>query len=342
MHQIPNGRRTEDDADPIEYSEAPIELDAADRAFIQQRLRATLGGRARPVIEDVGLASPSPALIKGLATLTGNLVKDSAQLASMLFAQQKAVSPGGLVMTVIGAVDTGPCVAIAKMEHQEGMRVQPVNTATGLRTYKAEHLRDLILSEGTRVFKVGVFPASSANAGSLLGGVVVDDQQVHGGVAQYFIEFLGCKFVQRADVLTETFLKATQKFIRVVTKDDPEANAEYEIAVIAELQGNSDRVMPTSFAANHLRPEHQDEYMAAIEAAGLPAQSFEKDTTLISSQIRRIRISTARGADALVPPDMYQDGSVQVSETETGGQSTITITDRITKMSGAGGKVKAD
>jgi hypothetical protein len=64
------------------------------------------------------------------------------------------ICPGGLVMTVIWQVGNTRCVVIANMEHQEGMRVERMTNEHGLRTFKAEHLRDLILGDGTRVFKV--------------------------------------------------------------------------------------------------------------------------------------------------------------------------------------------
>jgi hypothetical protein len=214
------------------------------------------------------------------------------------------------------------------------MRVEPTTNSKGQRTYRAEHLRDLILGDGTRVFKVGIF-LKAADGG--LDGHVVDDQQTFGGVADYFIHFLGCQFRQQADVQTETFLNLAQKFFAQRTKDKPETNASYEIALLAELQSGADKIRPEKFAADHLDDDDQDLFLQRVRDAGLPTKSFRKDVTLVKSRIRRMRIQTERGADVFAPPGMFDDGSVSVEKSD-GQDSVITVRDTVTKMSGASGK----
>lgn len=342
MHRVPKGVPKAGAPDAIDYSEAPIELTAVDKGFIQLRLREALAGRARPVIEDDEAGSSSPNLIRGLLGVgTGNLVADSATLARGLHERQKWVSPIGLVMVITGKLDGERCLVIAKMEHEEGMRVQPTSTVDGKRTYKAEYLKDLILGEGTQVFKVGVFKKSGAQAGMKLAGEVVDAQQAGAGVAAYFVEYLGCMFTQRADVLTEKFFKETQRFISKAAKDDPEKTAEYEIALLSEMQSGAKRLVPETFAQVHLRKEDRDEYLGRMLSSGLPLKGFEKDIDLVRSTIRRMKVQTLRGATMLVPPDMYEDGALTVEELDD-GLSAVTITDHITGMTGAGGPKPAE
>jgi hypothetical protein len=339
MHQVPKGKPG--GASTIDYSEAPIVLSTRDRTYIQGKLRKTFGGYARPVIEDLDITSSAPDIVRGLVASPKGLVAGSSTLADSLFQLQKPVSPAGLVMTILGTVDNETCVAIAKMEQQEGMRVEMTQTKEGLRTYKAQYLSDLILGEGTRIFKAGIFAASGAQSGALLTGSVVDDQQRTGGVAEYFVEFLGCKFVQRPDVLTERFLSTSQKYITRVTKDDSEANARYEVALLAELQSNSGRISPDTFASTHLDKQHRDGFINALVEAGVPTKGFKKDVGLVSSRIRRMRIVTARGADVLVPPGMLEDGSVTVVPTD-GKSSVVTVNDEVVRMTGAGGRQARD
>lgn len=334
MHPVPKGKAP-DGSDPILYSEAPIALTSDDRAFIQRRLRHSLGGYARPVVEDASLGSAVPDMVRDLLESSSKLVAHSCALARELHLEQKYVSPGGLVMTIIGTVGMSRCVVIAKMEHQEGMRVEQTTNDKGQRTFKAEHLRDLILGDGTRVFKVGIFVKPDDGE---LDGHVVDDQQTFGGVANYFIHFLGCQFRQQADVQTEAFLNLAQKFFAQRTKNDPEANAAYEIALLAELQSGSDKIQPEQFATDHLRDEDQDLFLQRVRDAGLPTKSFRKDVTLVKSRIRRMRIQTERGADVFAPPDMFDDGSVTVEQGDEGATSMITVRDAVTKMTGASGK----
>jgi hypothetical protein len=251
------------------------------------------------------------------------------------------VSPVGLVMVITGKLDSEGCLIIAKMEHEEGMRVQPTSTVDGKRTYKAEYLKDLILGEGTKVFKVGVFKKSGAEPGKKLSGEVVDAQQVGGAVAAYFVEYLGCMFTQRADVLTEKFFKETQRFISRVSKGDPEKTAEYEIALLSEMQSGAQRLNPEVFAQVHLRRADRDDYLATMSSAGLPLKGFQKDNDLVKSTIRRMKVQTSRGATVLVPPDMYQDGSLTVQKLDE-EISTVTLTDRITGITGAAGPKPAE
>jgi hypothetical protein len=92
LHRVPGGRRDDAGPDEIDYSEAPIELGTLDRGFIELRLRETLGGMARPVIEDEEEDSTSPKLIRGLLANTGDVVVDSAELARSLHRKQKWMS----------------------------------------------------------------------------------------------------------------------------------------------------------------------------------------------------------------------------------------------------------
>ena len=239
-------------------------------------------------------------------------------------------------MVITGELDGEASLIIAKMEHEEGMPVQPTSTVDGKRTYKAEYLKDLILGEGTQVFKVGVFKKSGAQVGEALSGMVVDWQQTGGAVAMYFVDFLGCMFVQRPDVLTETFFKETQRFIHRAGRGDPEKTAEYEIALLSEMQSGARRLIPETFAQLHLRKEDRDDYLGSMSSAGLPVKGFPKANDLVQATIRRLKVQTARGATVFVPPDMYEDGSLTVEEIDE-ELSAVTITDRITGMTGAGG-----
>ena len=82
MHRVPKGTAAHGAPDAIDYSEAPIELSAVDKGFIQLRLRSALAGRARS--RDRGprcwLRRSGPGS-HFVAVGTGDLVADSAALA---------------------------------------------------------------------------------------------------------------------------------------------------------------------------------------------------------------------------------------------------------------------
>lgn len=335
MHGIPGGSRVPNASDPG-FSDAVMSMTNQDKGYITMKLRASLGNGARPVTEDVSLESTTPNIIRGLVNGTGNFATDSQTLARLLHSAQKWMSSPGLVMVVLGDVDSEVCLVVAKMEHQEGMRVEPTRTSTGQKTYKAQHLRDLILAEGTKVFKVGLFPASGAKVGGLLLGSVADDQLSGQVVAGYFVNYLGCVFVRRADVLTKLYFDEAQKIIARECKDDPSQRADCEMALLVDMQGATKRIVPSAFAATHL-PEHvQDLFLNKMRDLGFPSGGFPKDVALIETGIKRMRMQTLRGATVIVPPSMHRDGSLKVGPAK-GGASRITIVDKILDMRGGGG-----
>ncbi len=73
---------------------------------------------------------------RDLLASSKKLVEHSREFARLLYLHQKPVSPGGLVMTVIGKVGEARCVVVAKMEHQEGMRVEQTTNEKGQRTFR--------------------------------------------------------------------------------------------------------------------------------------------------------------------------------------------------------------
>jgi hypothetical protein len=170
-----------------------------------------------------------------------------------------------------------------------------------------------------------------------LSGFVVDDQQARGGVAEYFVDFLGCRFIQRSDVLTEEFYKTTHRFITNETKADPEANANYHIALLSELQSQKGQIQPQEFATNYLPAELRDAYMARLEGAGIPTKGFTKDLGLIETVTRRMRIHTENGADVYIPPSMVENGSAEVVQLAD-ESALITVQDRVTGIAGASGQ----
>jgi hypothetical protein len=165
---------------------------------------------------------------------------------------------------------------------------------------------------------------------------VVDTQRGHWGIADYYLLFLGCKFILEPRVLTQQFFETTQKVIRSVAKGDPETQAIYEIGLLAEMQSQSAMISPEAFAQRVLKPEHQDDFMSSVRKNGLPARGIRKDTELIASEIRRVKVQTARDATILAPPSMYEDGSLKIEPLD-GNRSRVTIEDQVRSVTGASG-----
>lgn len=339
MHHVPRAGLGDRSAAPIQLSEAPVEVAQQDRIYIQSRMRKALAsGYARPVVEAPDEGSPTPALVKDLLRKKGDLVASSQAVAQRLRDCQPGISPDGLLVMVVGTLATTTrCVLIAKVEHEEGVRVQQA-TVSGKLTYKTEYLKDLIFGAGTRVFKVGVF--AEVDAHEMLRGHVVDTQQTQHGIASFFRGgVLGCQFLERADVLTQRFLDATEKWIKRVT--DPERQARYEVALLAEIQSAAKSISVPAFASQHLEPEDQDFFLSAMEGADVRG-IVPKDTSLVGSRIRRVKVQTVRNASVFVPTEMYEDGSVTISRDAETNISDIHLRDEVRSVTGASGPKAQD
>jgi hypothetical protein len=337
VHQLPRGRCKPGEPHGIDLMDAEVELSDIDRGFMDQKLRQVLEGWARDVVEDQQEESPVPAMVRNLVSATPDLVKSSQTMAILLRQLQAPISPQSLLMVATATIDGVNSVVLAKVDHEQGMRMEQFTLKDGRRTYRAQFLRDLILGQGTNVFKAAAFLSSGMQEGSPLSGHVVDEQRRAGTISDYFLEFLGCVFVVQPRVLTQRFFDSVQKWIRTVAKDDPETLASYEVALLAEMQSHNRRLSPTGFANAHLESEHRDEFLNWIQAAGIPRTRFPKDTDLITSEIRRVKVQTARNATLLVPPDMYEDGSLTIEQLDD-TRSRVTVEDAIRSITGASGR----
>jgi hypothetical protein len=138
----------------------------------------------------------------------------SQQMAMHLHASQTGVNPAGLLVVSSAVVDGNRALAILKLEKESGVRVHEDKTADGRRTLSMEHIRELMLTDRTKVFKVGLFYPTT---GGTVEGLVSDKQrgyQPQNEVADFFLKrFLGCALKQLPPVVTQDFLQATEQFI---------------------------------------------------------------------------------------------------------------------------------
>ena len=132
--------------------------------------------------------------------LTGigpGLIETSKAVAQHLFnAQQNVRSSPGLLVVASGTVDTGACLAVLKLQKQEGLNLERVGSS-GAETYSLEHLKRLMLTNDTRVFKVALFEADGVVDPDDVHALVSDKQRFSSPekrMADFFLKgFLGCR-----------------------------------------------------------------------------------------------------------------------------------------------------
>lgn len=330
MHQV--SRRADAAQGPI-LSDVATALDADQQAFLQLQFRKVLGTNARPITEDAGL-SKTPDAVRAYLASQAALLETSQALAKELQALQPPVSPGGIFICAECEIEKVPSLLVAKLEHEYGVRAHPTQLANGQTTFTVEFLQDLLLTSGSKIFKVALFTAEAA-AQPPLSGVLVDRQFAGSGVAQYFLtSFLGCKLTERADILTQSFHSASEAWINTIP--DAEKKGRYQVALLSDLQSNRKTLSVDKFASEHLEVNDRDDYSAALTGAGVPRREFERDTTLIKSKIGRLRLDTKSGVMVLAPPETLEDGTVRL-ENHDDETTTISVRDHLQKVTGGRG-----
>jgi len=313
-------------------SDTPSNLKPDQSLFIQSRIRGTLAGYARPVVEESGL-SKAPDLVRSYFAGDEDLVQVSRILAQHLQQCQPKISPSGIFIAAEATIEGSSALVLAKLEHERGVRANQTALPDGRKTFIVELLRDLLFTTGSKIFKVAVFPAPVPRA-SGISGWVVDNQSAGPHVAQYFMStFLGCQLAEQSDVLTDRFHMGAQRWINGLANS--EKKGRYEIALISELQSQQRFLSVDSFAKNHLDVADRDDFVAGLAGSGVASRPFEKDLRLVQPHLKNVRFDMDSGVVLIAPPSALEQGVVVVAD-NSDETSTITVTDRIQRLSSQG------
>ncbi len=332
VHEIPRHfLRAEDPSDGPVLSDVESPLNQTVRNFFQERMAGSLGRAAFEVELDPGAESRTPGLIEGLlADPPSDLVSSSRELAEILYHCQGGASPQGLLTVMTVAVEGRPGVAIIKLEKEEGTRVQRKKVQGGS-TFSVDHLRDLMLTGKTRVFKVGLF--SRPTGSDVIRGLVCDKQKGPGTTVAFFFlqRFLGCRLCESPEITTNRFFEVAQRYINEDI-DDPERKANYQVALAQELSSNRTTVSPEAFANTNLDAADRAGLMERLEGAGVGTRSFPKDLAIVKPALRRIQWQFQQGVVVLALPEQV-GGVVQVEGLDD-GRTRLAVTDTLKDVQG--------
>jgi hypothetical protein len=322
----------------LELSDIPTHLTPTSRAFMQERLLDSLRTHVRPVVEEPGHGSKVPELLKKYlsGSSTKPIVGPSRLLAQYLDAAQAPTSASaGLLMVMDVKVGTERGILLAKAEAQRGARAgyEQIN---GKWTFNVEYLKDLVFTQHSRVYKVGLFFGGDVKKG-VLAGEAVDRQKQGFGLSEYWLTaYLGCRFLEAPEVLTERFLDVATNWINVDIKD-PAKKASYDAALLTELRSAKTEVRPNEFIALYVESEDRDLLRSRLIEGNVPAGAFPKSTLTIANRLKRIRIEMAGGTTIDIPPANLDDGTVDVTrDTEDDAKTLVRVLDELRRVEGTG------
>lgn len=326
FHDIPKKIRGSDAVPAL--SEIETEIAPAQTNHLKRRMTRALGSRSAFDLEfKPDTASPIPALIQGYVASrrqASHFVEFSQKLAQALFENQTGAMSAGLLTVMDCAVSGAAAIAILKLEREEGAQLEQ-SVRNGKRTYEMSVLENLVLTDGTRLFKSGLF-VKSGRGPEDFEGIACDDQRSFGStdeLAQFWMRFLGCVLKEEPRVSTKKFFEVAIRYVNDIVTDPVEKNTFYE-HVVSELKSQKRQFSPKRFIEDYLPAEHQQTFADFLAEHRVTLRQFELDVSAIERRLRRRSFHTAKGVTVTVPVD---DPTIVEVETER-----IVVNDAVTRV----------
>jgi len=329
FHDVPNSLKSAPGKEPT-LSDVETSIDTTRKALLRKKLVEVVGSqRAYPVVFLPAALTrssvpPSMVALTKNAKALGDFVEVSRKLALELFDKQiGSVSPGLLCMIDV-VMDSRIGIVLMKLERHEGAQLT-LQKDGNKQTFAMSVLDDLVLTDGTRLFKTALFLRTGLGDEDFE-SVVCDNQvstMTSDSLAKFWMTFLGCTFADDPRVTTQQFFDASVRFINQQMTDPVQMSDLYD-SLQAELKSNKANFTPKSFIDNHIPDEYRAEYRTFLTEQRVPLTSFKKDLHDINNRLRRRIYMTRSGAFVSVP-ETHVD-VVEVTEEK------ITILDSVSRV----------
>lgn len=283
IHDIPRGNNPDEE---LVLTDDPITLNDDLRRYFRRKIISSLEDRGVKVVAD---ANEDDSVRREVATVIAdpkNLAQSSRLIAGRLDEVQSGRNPAGLLAVASGTIDGKACTAVLKLEREQGLRFR-IKTINHRRVVDLEFLRDLTLTDKTKVFKTSVFSVTGRLkiTAANISGRVSDDQRGNdaaAGVANFFLgTFLGCRLQDSPEKSTLAFVTATDGYINEAVAS-PERKGKYQVALLAAMQDQSTEIRPRTFAETSLELDDRAPFLDRIRQAGIdPDVPFPKDVSLV-------------------------------------------------------------
>jgi nucleoid-associated protein YejK len=318
IHEVIKQPKSNTKIPPI-YSEIESSLDDELRLFMKDRIVKSLSGKkSYQIIFDDKQKSPIPQLFDTWIKKPASFVSISKEAATHLNNIQNGRNPGGLVAVIEVKHQNRFCLAILKLEKEEGARLEQTSFK-GKNTFDILHIRDLILSEKTQLFKIAIF---FQNGLKDLGydGKLCDNQlnaNQHHDVADFFLRnYLGCTHIGDPRELTKVFFYETQNFINSKISD-PLERSKTGLHLLSYLSKPLGDINATQFARDFLSEHDKQDYITFLSDNGVLINSFPKDNTMIKNKLNDLCIEFENGVKVIGKQDKF-DANVSLSDAGEG------------------------
>lgn len=306
FHDVPE-KGHEGSSEPL-LSDVETRVDASQKHHLLTKLtRVITSTKAYPVRFLPDTASPVPRQAR-LLTDGGihrkKFIDGSRELANYLFEQHTKVTSPGL-LCVMDAVSAGkPAIVLMKLERERGAQLE-LGGREGEKTFSMSVLNDLVLTDGTRLFKTAMFIRNGTGQEDFKSQACEGQYNVFSAedLAKFWMRFLGCGFVVEPRVATQRFFESTLDFINdVVTK--PTVKATVYEHIQSQMKASARIFAPQTFIQEYVPEEYQDPYRDYLKAAKIPLTQFRKDIADIARSLERKLYKTNRGGLISFPTEL--------------------------------------
>jgi hypothetical protein len=314
FHDVPNLIKTGGDATPI-LAEVETALDAERKQLLKDKLVTVLGSsKAYPMQFNPATSSPVPAEVRKMTKgYDGKVfIPASQKLAQYLFEQQtRAISPG-LLCVIDVAVSGKSAIVLMKLERERGGRLQLEETDDGKKRFAMSVFDNLVLTEGTRLFKSAMFLRTGASDDAFRLSACDSQSSVTSSsdLAKFWVRFLGCMFLVEPRIATQQFFDSALRFVNN-TVTDPVVKAEIYDSLLTEIKSNKQTFSPKKFIEEYVPDNYQNDFKEHLQEEKIPMTAFDKDTADIQNRLRRRAFQTESGAIISVPEDAIEKVEIE-------------------------------
>lgn len=323
FHDVPRNPRG-GATQPV-LSEAETTLDPARVEHLKTSLIRTLQARSAYAVRfHENAASPVPALVSDYLSGKSDapkFVEMTQKLASFLHQEQSGASSPGLLTVLECTSDGNPCLILMKLEREAGAQLERTQNRDGKATFEMSVLNNLVLTDGTRLFKCAMFVRTTEGE---IDALASDDQRSQGYgdmMAAFWRRFLGADYVQVPKIATKQFFETTMSFVNEKVTDLEDRNNIYQ-HLVSELSSQKKNFSPKQFISDYITDEYEEDFTAHMKEANVPLKQFPIDTAEIKSRIKRKAYRTAKGAIISAPDEV----TVVISEAD------ITVKDSVSSL----------
>ena len=168
-------------------------------------------------------------------------------------------------------------------------------------------LNDLVLTDGTRLFKSAMFIRTGEGDEDFRASACDDQQNVLSSddLASFWMNFLGCAFLVEPRVATQRFFESAVTFINL-TVTEPMTKSDIYDHLQSQLKSKNKTFAPRSFMRDFLPDEYRKQFREHLEAENISLSAFTKDTSDIANKLQRRTFQTTKGGMISVPEDMAE------------------------------------